>query len=100
MHTIRKEVLGEEISHIMANRYVTYFPEFIAKGIKTSCSDEKLQQFDLARLGAALKPERDLKFDYLGLQTLFDRYFLQRSQAAHRAAAGVLHARGNGLVAQ
>jgi ribonucleoside-diphosphate reductase alpha chain len=30
----------------------------------------------LARLGAALKPERDMQFDYLGLQTLFDRYFL------------------------
>jgi ribonucleoside-diphosphate reductase alpha chain len=33
-------------------------------------------QFDLKRLGAALKPERDLQFDYLGLQTLYDRYFL------------------------
>ena len=77
LHTIRKEVLGEEISHeAMASRYVTYFPEFIAKGIKNELLDEKLQQFDLARLGAALKPERDLKFDYLGLQTLFDRYFL------------------------
>ncbi|CAM3470650.1 ribonucleoside-diphosphate reductase subunit alpha [Polaromonas hydrogenivorans] len=77
LHTIRKEVLGEEISHeAMAVRYVTYFPEFIAKGIKNELLDEKLQQFDLARLGAALKPERDLQFDYLGLQTLFDRYFL------------------------
>ncbi len=77
LHTIRREVLGEEISHeAMASRYVTYFPEFIAKGVKNELLDEKLQQFDLARLGAALKPERDLKFDYLGLQTLFDRYFL------------------------
>ena len=78
LHTIRKEVLGEEISHeAMAARYVTYFPEFIAKGVKHELLDEKLlQQFDLARLGAALKPERDLQFDYLGLQTLFDRYFL------------------------
>ncbi|ABM38682.1 ribonucleoside-diphosphate reductase subunit alpha [Polaromonas naphthalenivorans] len=77
LHTIRKEVLDEEISHeAMAVRYVTYFPEFIAKGIKNELLDEKLQQFDLARLGAALKPERDLQFDYLGLQTLFDRYFL------------------------
>ena len=77
LHTIRKEVLGEEISHeAMASRYVTYFPEFIAKGVKNELLDEKLQQFDLARLGAALKPERDLQFDYLGLQTLFDRYFL------------------------
>ena len=77
LHTIRKEVLGEEISHeAMASRYVTYFPEFIAKGVKNELLDEKLQQFDLSRLGAALKPERDLQFDYLGLQTLFDRYFL------------------------
>ncbi|MDB5742886.1 MAG: ribonucleoside-diphosphate reductase, alpha subunit [Polaromonas sp.] len=77
MHTIRREVLGEEVNQeAMASRYASYFPEFIAKGIKNELLDEKLQQFDLTRLGAALKPERDLKFDYLGLQTLFDRYFL------------------------
>ena len=35
-----------------------------------------LAQFDLKKLGAALKPERDLQFGYLGLQTLYDRYFL------------------------
>jgi ribonucleoside-diphosphate reductase alpha chain len=77
MHTIRREVLGEEVDHEEMNvRYADYFPKFIAKGIKNELLDEKLEQFDLARLGAALKPERDLKFDYLGLQTLFDRYFL------------------------
>ena len=77
MHTIRREVLGEEVNHeAMVIRYASYFPEFIAKGVKNELLDEKLQQFDLARLGAALKPERDLQFDYLGLQTLFDRYFL------------------------
>ena len=77
MHTIRREVLGEEVNHeAMVIRYASYFPEFIARGVKNELLDEKLQQFDLARLGAALKPERDLQFDYLGLQTLFDRYFL------------------------
>ena len=77
MHTIRREVLGEEVDHTqMVTRYVSYFPEFIAKGIQNELLDEKLAQFDLARLAAALKPERDLRFDYLGLQTLFDRYFL------------------------
>ena len=77
MHTIRREVLGEEVTHEeMVKRYAEYFPGFIAKGIQNELLDEKLQQFDLARLGAALKPERDLQFDYLGLQTLFDRYFL------------------------
>ena len=77
MHTIRREVLGEEVRHEdMAQRYVSYFPQFIAKGVENELLDEKLQQFDLERLSAALKPERDLQFDYLGLQTLFDRYFL------------------------
>ena len=77
MHTIRREVLGEEVTHEqMQVRYAEYFPKFIAKGVQNELLDEKLQQFDLVRLGAALKPERDLKFDYLGLQTLFDRYFL------------------------
>ena len=77
LHTIRREVLGGEVTQEdMATRYAEYFPQFIAKGVKNELLDERLLQFDLARLGAALKPERDLKFDYLGLQTLFDRYFL------------------------
>ncbi|MEO6015964.1 MAG: ATP cone domain-containing protein, partial [Polaromonas sp.] len=77
MHTIRREVLGGEVTQEdMQTRYAEYFPQFIAKGVQNELLDEKLQQFDLERLGAALKPERDLQFDYLGLQTLFDRYFL------------------------
>jgi ribonucleoside-diphosphate reductase alpha chain len=82
MHTIRREILGEEVKQEeMARRYPDYFPQFIAKGVKNELLDERLQQFDLARLGAALKPERDLQFDYLGLQTLYDRYFLHVRKA-------------------
>jgi len=77
MHTIRREILGEEVTHTeMATRYAEYFPAYIKKGVQAELLDEKLQQYDLARLGAALKAERDMQFDYLGLQTLFDRYFL------------------------
>uniref|UniRef100_UPI003566688E ribonucleoside-diphosphate reductase subunit alpha n=1 Tax=Hydrogenophaga sp. TaxID=1904254 RepID=UPI003566688E len=77
LHTIVKEVLGEEIpSTEMGPRYAEYFPQFIKRGVENDLLDEKLQQFDLDRLGAALKPERDLQFEYLGLQTLYDRYFL------------------------
>jgi len=77
LHTIVKEVIGEEVpSSEMGARYADYFPQFIKKGVQNELLDEKLQQFDLPRLGAALKPERDLQFDYLGLQTLYDRYFL------------------------
>ena len=60
----------------MADRYAEYFPKFIKRGIKAELLDEKLQQFDLAKLGAALDHSRDMQFDYLGLQTLYDRYFL------------------------
>jgi ribonucleoside-diphosphate reductase alpha chain len=77
LHTIVKEVLGEEVpSGEMGARYATYFPQFIQKGVQGELLDEQLLQFDLVRLGAALKPERDLQFNYLGLQTLYDRYFL------------------------
>ncbi len=77
LHTIRREILGEEVTHEqMHTRYADYFPNFIKKGVQAELLDEKLLQFDLAKLGAALKADRDLQFDYLGLQTLFDRYFL------------------------
>ena len=77
LHTIRREILGGEVfQEDMTTRYAEYFPQFIKTGVQNELFDEKLLQFDLARLGAALKPEQDLKFDYLGLQTLYDRYFL------------------------
>jgi ribonucleoside-diphosphate reductase alpha chain len=77
LHTIRFEVLGEEIAQReMADRYAEYFPDFIKQGIDAELLDERLAQFDLPRLAKALDANRDLKFDYLGLQTLYDRYFL------------------------
>jgi ribonucleoside-diphosphate reductase alpha chain len=77
LHTIFKEILGREIPPAeRAAAYADSFPLFIKKGVQNELLDDKLLQYDLARLGAALKPERDLKFDYLGLQTLYDRYFL------------------------
>ncbi|HEY4071832.1 MAG TPA: ribonucleoside-diphosphate reductase subunit alpha [Herbaspirillum sp.] len=77
MHTIRKEVFGKEVAQADAPaEYVEYFPRFIKKGIEAELLDPKLGQFDLSRLSDALLPERDLQFGYLGLQTLYDRYFL------------------------
>lgn len=77
LHTIRFEVLGEEvIQQTMTDRYADYFPDFIKRGIDAELLDERLAQFDLARLAKTLDANRDLKFGYLGLQTLYDRYFL------------------------
>ncbi|BEP44768.1 ribonucleoside-diphosphate reductase subunit alpha [Variovorax sp. 375MFSha3.1] len=77
LHTIFKEIIGREVLPAeRASAYADYFPQFIKKGVDNDLLDEKLLQYDLPRLGAALKPERDNQFDYLGLQTLYDRYFL------------------------
>ncbi|MGE0803505.1 MAG: ribonucleoside-diphosphate reductase subunit alpha, partial [Lautropia sp.] len=77
LHTVRREVLGEEVTQPqMAERYAEYFPQFIDQGIAAGLLDPRLAQFDLERLGAALDHTRDAQFTYLGLQTLYDRYFL------------------------
>ena len=77
LNTIAREVFDAEVSPAeMGERYAEYFPQFIKKGIAAELLDEKLAQYDLKKLGLALKAERDLQFDYLGLQTLYDRYFL------------------------
>ncbi|MEM5330582.1 ribonucleoside-diphosphate reductase subunit alpha [Paraburkholderia sp. JHI2823] len=77
LHTIRREILEEEVTQAeMAMRYADYFPQFIKRGVEAGLLDDKLQQFDLKRLGNALDANRDLQFGYLGLQTLYDRYFL------------------------
>jgi len=60
----------------MADRYGDYFEDYIHRGIELELLHPMLDQYDLGRLGQALKPERDLKFNYLGLQTLYDRYFI------------------------
>jgi ribonucleoside-diphosphate reductase alpha chain len=77
LHTIRREILVDEVTQAeMGERYAEYFPLFIKRGVEAGLLDDKLQQFDLKRLGAALDANRDLQFGYLGLQTLYDRYFL------------------------
>ena len=71
------ETLGVEATQAdMKTLYAEYLPEFIRKGIAAELLDERLGQYDMKALGAALDAGRDLKFTYLGLQILYDRYFL------------------------
>ncbi|MGZ3184236.1 MAG: ribonucleoside-diphosphate reductase subunit alpha [Telluria sp.] len=77
LHTIRKEVFGREVAQADAARaYIEYFPKYIAKGIEAELLNEELAKFDLDKLAKALVADRDLQFGYIGLQTLYDRYFL------------------------
>ena len=65
----------------MIDMYSGYFHQFIKKSIELELLDPRLGNFDLERLGAAIKPERDFNFNYLGMQTLYDRYFIKNIES-------------------
>ncbi len=60
----------------MSKLYADYFQAYLQRGIDLELLSPKLQKFDLKKITQAIKPERDLKFTYLSLQTLYDRYFI------------------------
>ena len=60
----------------MEELYPHALAAYVRKGVELELLNPELAKFDLERLGRALKPERDLGFTYLGLQTLYDRYFI------------------------
>ncbi len=77
LHTIVREVMGRDVQPAeMQAAYADYFPGFVQKGVDNELLNPELLNYDLPRLAKALKAERDEQFDYLGLQTLYDRYFL------------------------
>ncbi|NYI93728.1 ribonucleoside-diphosphate reductase alpha chain [Streptomonospora nanhaiensis] len=83
LDTLRREALSFVSGHPdtagqddMPARYPGYLAAYVARGVELGQLDPRLADFDLERLGAALRPERDLEFTLLGLQTLYDRYFL------------------------
>ncbi len=86
LDTLRSEALGfvhggvQQATHSeMSERYPEYFSTYVQRGAELGLLDEELTRYDLARLGQALQPVRDRQFSYLGLQTLYDRYFLHHS---------------------
>ncbi|WP_018141543.1 ribonucleoside-diphosphate reductase subunit alpha [Thioalkalivibrio sp. ALJ7] len=83
MDALRREALSfvhgrpEEATQAqLAERYAEYFGAYIKRAADLELVDSELTRYDLDKLGAAIKPERDLQFTYLGLQTLYDRYFI------------------------
>ncbi|MGD9603090.1 MAG: ribonucleoside-diphosphate reductase subunit alpha [Gammaproteobacteria bacterium] len=84
LDALRNEALTYVGNHVdnatqqeMAERYPHYFENYVKRAIDLELMDPRLGNFDLKRLGHAIKAERDFQFTYLGLQTLYDRYFLQ-----------------------
>ena len=64
----------------MGKLYPKSLEAFIKKAIDLELVSPELGKMNLKKLGKSLKPERDLQFSYLGLQTLYDRYFIHKNE--------------------
>ncbi|TQV72279.1 ribonucleoside-diphosphate reductase subunit alpha [Aliikangiella marina] len=62
------------------SHYGEYFIQYVHKASELELLDEELTRFDLKKLAKAIVPNRDLSFNYLGLQTLYDRYFIHSEE--------------------
>lgn len=69
---LKKNATFDEMKEI----YPGYFKAYIDHGIQQGILDAKLKEFDLEKICAALNVDNDMKFTYLSLQTLYDRYFI------------------------
>ena len=83
MDSIRREalsLLNGRATEATAAEMKSIYPEMLGKYIRKAAElelvDDELTRYDLVKLGAAIKSQRDLQFTYLGLQTLYDRYFV------------------------
>lgn len=94
LHTLRHEALSflniasSATFSEMETLYPQYFSAYIHKGIELNLLDKGLLQFDLEKLGKAIKPQRDKIFTYLGLQTLYDRYFIHERGTRYELPQG------------
>ena len=75
---LRVEIIGFPVNRMqMKELYPEHLADMIKRGIAAGLLNPKLaEKFDLPLLGKSLKSERDQQFSYLGLQTLYDRYFM------------------------
>jgi len=69
---LERPVAGGEAEQLYAERFVAY----LKTGVACGRLDPRLIEFDAARLAAALRPDRDRAFAFMGVQTLYDRYLL------------------------
>ena len=73
---VYEETLGADGLDGLREAHRRAFRPTLERGVEAGRIDPALLGYDLDRLAAALDPEADLGFDYLGLQTLYDRYLL------------------------
>ncbi len=81
LDTLYRETLGIEASHPNLDKiYKQYFKDYLRKGVSLERLDPTLLSFDLDKLANSISIDRDQQFTYLGLQTLYDRYFIHHEE--------------------
>lgn len=80
LRAIHQGTVAHVNQQAMAQQYGEYFGDYVKVAVELELLDPELLTFDLQRLGEAIKPERDMQFTYLGLQTLYDRYFIHSNK--------------------
>jgi len=86
---IYEEVIGWDIVkdgiRSLKRFHADYFKHYLKHGIEINRLSPRLKEFDIDRLAEALDPAADLDFDYLGIQTLYDRYLIvDKTDNKHR----------------
>ena len=83
---IYEEVLNWKIEHgigKLKKAHAEGFIKYIDRGIEIGLLSPELKQFDLKSIAQKINPMADLKFDFLGIMTLYDRYLLHERSENH-----------------
>ena len=81
MQRLYKEGMGVSVNeHTLEDEYRKTFISGIALGVENKYLDEKLLDFDLEKLSLAIDIERDSLFEFLGIQTLYERYLQKHEE--------------------
>ena len=77
---IYEEVLDWDIIRdgvgALKEAHAKYLPKYLKRGVEINRLSDDLLNYDIEKLGEAIDPSADLNFDYLGIQTLYDRYLI------------------------
>jgi ribonucleoside-diphosphate reductase alpha chain len=81
LQDLYKEVIGESVEEeTFAFGYRDAFVKSIKEAVEENLLNPKMLDFDLEKLSYGLKIERDLVFKYIGIQTLYERYFIKTQE--------------------
>ena len=77
---IYEEILGWDITRdgigALKTAHQRAFKKYLEHGVAIKRLNPRLLDYDLAKLSAVLDPSSDLEFDFLGIQTMYDRYLI------------------------